>query len=213
MRVSIAIMAHPDRAYQVEKLHAQLNRMDFYTVSTVFDNGGGEWNTGERSLRSRTDSDWHVVIQDDAIISSNFYEQVVEAITKAPYRTLISFYTGTVRPFPSKIKAAVEQAEQEHASWLHSNRLMWGVGFAIPAEHIEPMLTSIGRRHEVYDQRITVYWARQPYGVLYTYPSICSHDYTIGSLIGNDYAHEPRVAHYYEPNLFKMNDRVVEIHI
>lgn len=219
VKISASIMSHPDRAYYSERLMWRLNSMPFHSVSLVFDDGRGEWSTGERALRSHTDSEWHVVIQDDAIISKNFYEQVVESIEKAPQRTLISFYIGTIRPAERKITASVRLVESNNASWILANDLLWGVGFAIPTEDIEPMLeyVSLGRKYRElpYDKRIGVYYKNNKRGVLYTYPSFVNHDYTIGSLLATSasYDKEPRVAHYYEMNKVEMNNKVVEINV
>lgn len=213
MNISVSVMSHPDRSLEAKKLLNTLCRMGFYSVSLIEDQCNDEWITGVAALNSHTDSDWHIVVQDDAIVGRSFYLNVVKAIEAVPTRSLISFYTGRVRPYRDQVHAAVDKATDMRYSWLSSTTLLWGVAIAIPTEQIKPMLEcSIFHPKLKYDRRIGVYYMRCNMPVYYTAPSLVDHDYTLGSLIGNDYESEPRVAHNYESRVVKhWNSKVVEI--
>lgn len=212
MKISIAIMAHPRRVIEASRLHEKLRSMPFTNVSLVFDNSNDEWDTGERSLLSHDYGDWHIIIQDDAIISDHFYDNALTTINNVPSESLISFYTGKVRPYAQKILQAVEKADESGANWLQANTLFWGVCIAIPTKHIDQIIEHCRMNKREYDRRIGSYYMRHKLPVYYTHPSIADHDYTIGSLLGNDRAPEPRVAHrYHEGLLREANNSIISI--
>lgn len=205
-------MAHPKRTAEAEILYRKLAKQKFYSVSLVFDDENNEWKNGVKSLNAHTDSEWHIIIQDDAIIGTDFKENVESAITSLGQKTLLSFYTGTVRPFPTRVKLAVKRAEEMGASFLKCDRLLWGVCFAIPTEQIESMLDFVKNKRLPFDERIGYYYNRTHKPVYYTYPSLSDHDYMMGSLIGNDRDPEPRKAHKFEPEIkYGWTTRTVDI--
>lgn len=210
VKISIAVMAHPDRAKEADKLFRKLGK--FYSRALVFDKDNNEWNTGVEALHAHTDSDYHVIIQDDAIIGPKFFENVFRAILYAPQNTALSFYTGKVRPFPKRVATAVATARNVNASYLQWDRLGWGVCFSLPTYQIDQMLGYVKGSSLPFDQRISLFYNRYKLPVFYTNPSLVNHDYKLGSLIKNDYNQEPRVAHYFEPEEVEVwNERVVQI--
>jgi hypothetical protein len=186
-------MAHPKRRKAAEDLYIKLTHQPFSFVGVTWDQKDDEWDTGKRALLANYKSDWHIVIQDDAILPANFYRHVVDAITHVPELTLISLYTGRVRPFRSRVQDAVNKASR--ASWLRGNTLYWGVGIAIPTKHIKPMLEFVTGLATPYDARIGRFYQANMMPVYYTNPSLVDHNDDMGSLIGNNYAKDPRVAH------------------
>lgn len=206
IKISVAIMAHPSRYKSAEKLLKRLNHQKFHGVSLVYDKNNNEWENGKASLLSHPGSDWHIVIQDDAIISKDFYRNARNAILNVPKPTLISFYTGTVRPKVTEVKAAVDKAKEARSSWLRSNDLYWGVGLAIPTSQIDEVLESAKNKTSLYDRRIGWRYKKHNLPVYYTVPSLVDHNYKIGSILGNDYATEPRKAHWYEPELIDVTN-------
>src|SRR5690606_35221874 len=114
-------------------------------------------------------------------LTPDFYENVANAIGIVPTKSLVSLYTGTGRPLPKRIKKAVDKAY--HASWLKHYLLFWGVGIAIPTDHIEPMLDFVSDREEQYDARIGIFYQRNMLPVYYTMPSLVDHDDVIESLL------------------------------
>lgn len=210
MGISITIMAHPNRKAQAEALLDQLRQYSFCDISITWDELNNEWHTGERALRAGIGKgEWHIVVQDDAILSPFFYENVLGAINNVPVKTLISLYVGTARPFGDRVKVAVNKAY--YATWLRHMLLLWGVGILIPSDHIEPMLEFISGRDELYDTRIGIFYQRNRLPVYYTMPSLVDHDDEIGSLLDHGHGPEPRIAHRLADGLISWNKDVIDI--
>lgn len=210
MDISVTIMAHPNRKAQAEALLDQLRQYPFCDISITWDELNNEWHTGERALRAGINKgEWHIVVQDDAILSPCFYDNVIGAIKHVPIKTLISLYVGTARPFGDRVKKAVDKAY--YATWLRHMLLLWGVGIIIPSDHIEPMLEFIAGRDELYDTRIGIFYQRNRLPVYYTMPSLVDHDDHIGSLLDHGQGPEPRIAHRLANGLISWNRDVIDI--
>lgn len=210
MIITVTIMAHPKRKLYAEYLESMLKYYPFSEVSITWDQKNIEWDTGMRALLAGVGKgDYHVVIQDDAILTPNFYENIQGAITNCPDKTLISLYTGTARPLGKRVKAAVNKAY--FASWLRFGLLLWGVGIVIPSDHIEPMLDFVSDRNELYDSRIGIFYQRNMLPIYYTMPSLVDHDDGLGSLLGHGQAPEPRVAHKLASSLVSWNKQSIDI--
>jgi len=212
MDISIAVMSHLKRREQAHALVDMLLDMPFSSVIAIYDTDDDEWATGRRALKEFSGlSTWHVVIQDDAIIHPHFYNNLVRALIAVPRMSLISLYTGTVRPEQKRIQGALASAQRQGASWMSSNSLYWGVGIAIPTDDIHPMLAAV--RHSIlpYDRRIGSYFEQNGRPIYYTVPSIVDHDYTLPSLLNNDRPGPARRAHNYCPSSVDFNDQVVRI--
>lgn len=197
MRISIAIMAHPSRSKQASSLAVRLGQYPFADTAIIWDKRNEEWHTGERALRFGVGkADWHVVLQDDALLTPHFYDNLVAAIQAMPERSLISLYTGTARPIPDRVKSAVDKAPD--GSWLRFHQLLWGVGIAIPTDHIAQMLEFVEGVNLPYDNRIGEFYCRNGVTVYYTVPSLVDHDDDLDTLLeghGRHVSPEPRRAH------------------
>lgn len=204
-------MAHPDRAKNAKALERQLSAMPFTDVYTIYDDSNSEWDTGSRAHRwGIGKADYHLVIQDDAVLTPGFYDNLERAIAAAPARSLISLYTGRVRPLPTRISAAVGKAEG--ISWLRFHMLLWGVAIVIPTDHIEHMLDFVADRNDLlYDIRVGTFYSANMLPILYTMPSLVDHNDDIGSLLSHGGTQEPRVAHKLAAGPLEWNKRVIDI--
>lgn len=211
-QITATIMAHPKRKKQANKLLAQLAKYPFTEVSITMDNNNDEWTTGERALRAGIGKgSYHVVIQDDALLSPAFYDNLTGAIAAAPTRSLISLYTGTVRPYRERVEAAI--AKTDYANWLQFHLLLWGVGIAIPSDHIEPLLDFVSDPQYCdipYDGRVGIFYQRNMIPVLYAIPSLVDHDDSLGSLLDHGVT-EPRVAHKLAAGPVAWNSKTIDI--
>lgn len=213
--ISVCIMAHPKRKLQAEYLQAILKYYPFTEVTIAYDseNAGShneEWDNGTRALKAGLGKgDWHVVIQDDAILTPNFYENIEGAVSTVPTKSVISLYTGKARPLPVRVSKAVERCKNE--TWLTYWLLLWGVGIVIPTSHIEPLLEFVADRDEPYDTRIGIFYQRNRIPVYYTMPSLVDHDDDLPSLLMHGQAPEPRVAHKLATGPVKWNNKVINI--
>lgn len=200
MTISAAIMAHPKRKKQAEALALQLKQYPFVMVTVVYDkpkaaSHNDEWNNGVECLKRGIGvADWHVVIQDDAILSPGLFDNLQGAIATVPQKTLISLYTGKARPMGKRVQQAVDKVKDE--TWLSYWLLMWGVGILLPSSHIEPLIEFVADRTEPYDTRIGIFYQRNRLPVYYTMPSLVDHNDEMGTLIpGHGTKPGARVAH------------------
>lgn len=203
--VDIIVMAHPDRETHALNLAAQLGA---YVVWD--DEAQGENATGDRAWTCRDVlCDWVVVLQDDAIPVPNLRQHLSEGLAKAP-RTCVGLYVGTSYPRPSRnVAQAIQRARDEGASWLEHDDLLWGVGVAVPTEHIEPMLAFVRDSNLPYDRRIGAYFRSVGLPVRYAFPSLVDHRDGPSLLNPVDGPRElPRVA--YSHGVPEWNERVVK---
>jgi len=195
MKITVAIMAHPKRKKQAEALEREIRQYPFAAPQIIYDEINEEWHTGKRALRYGVGKgDWHVVIQDDAILTPDFYQNVQGAINAVPDKTIFSLYTGTSRPLGKRVAAAVAKAND--GSWLQSHQLFWGVGIVIPESQIEPVLEFVENIQLQYDNKIGEFYCQNAIPVYYCMPSLVDHDDDLGSLLGHGVSNpEPRRAH------------------
>lgn len=197
MKITVTVMAHPKRKAAANALLKELKQYPFAKASITWDKVNEEWHTGKRALQAGINKgDWHVVIQDDAILTPHFYDNLVNAITALRKDTLISLYTGTARPLARRVTAAVNKAHD--GWWLRHHTLFWGVGIALPSNQIKPMLDFVEGIELQYDNKIGEFYCRQGLPVYYCIPSLIDHDDDTDSLLpghGRAISPEPRVAH------------------
>jgi hypothetical protein len=197
MKISIAIMAHPSRTAQAEALYSELQQYPFAAPQIIYDQHNDEWTNGKKALQYGVGKgDWHVVIQDDAILTPDFYRNVENAIFALRQKTLISLYTGTARPMARRVSNAVDSCKD--GEWLRLNQLLWGVGIVLPTDHIEPMLEFVENIELQYDNKIGEFYNLNGLPVYYCIPSLVDHNDDLGSLIdghGKAVNDDPRVAH------------------
>ena len=213
MKITVAIMAHPSRRASAEALLAEIRLMPFAAPEIIYDERNSEWDTGYRSLKYGADKgDWHIVIQDDAILTPDFYRNVLDLITAVPTKTVVSLYTGKVRPLADRVKEAVDKAPD--GSFLNHYMLMWGVGILLPSDHIEPLLDFVSDpRYDdtAYDIRVGMFYHRNRLPIYYAMPSLVDHNDDLGSLIGNGYDKERREAHRLAKGAIKWTQEVYDI--
>lgn len=197
MNISITIMAHSKRSKAANLLAYELGQYPFCDTSITWDEINEEWHTGKRALLAGVGKgDWHVVIQDDAILSPDFYKNLEQMIYSLKQKTLISLYTGTARPLANRVAGAVRKTAD--GGFLRHHQLFWGVGIVIPTDHIMPMLEFVEDIDLQYDNKIGEFYCRNGLPVYYCIPSLVDHDDDTDTLIaghGRDINFEPRVAH------------------
>lgn len=213
MNITVTVMAHPKRKAEAEALALELKQYPFMDVSITWDQKNEEWDTGYRAIqRGAGRGDWHIVLQDDAILTPEFYANVEGAIAAVPERVLISLYTGTVRPMTEEVKLAVEKAY--YATWLKHYMLFWGVGILLPSDHIEPLLEFVSDPQfdgTLYDIRVGMFYQRNRLPIFYTMPSLVDHNDELGSLLEHGVDFEPRVAHRRSVGLVAWNSQFIPI--
>ena len=198
MRLSAAIMAHPARDAHVTELQAALDR----PVPVAWDSNPvpsadpeRRWATGRAAWEAHDpDADWHMVIQDDALVAPDLLAGLERALTELGPEGLVSAYTGAGRAHQGAVKRALYHAGRLGHSWLSTWSLNWGVAIIAPTHTIGGMLEWCSARPgRNYDLRIGQYYRDiQGWRTWHPYPSLVDHRDDVDSLIGHGAG---RIAH------------------
>lgn len=180
MRLSVSIMAHPDRMRQVESLRAQLGG----DVPVAWDLQGPPQRDHARIWRNAhtawgmcdPSADWHLLLQDDAIVAPDMVKALETGLEYVPGLAIVSPYIGTGRPLPMIWRRLGAQADQARASWIVAARSMWGVALALPTAVIPEMLAYAQKQHGLADDMRVGRWARKNrLEAWFPWPSLVDH--------------------------------------
>lgn len=127
-------------------------------------------------LMHEPDADWHVLLQDDAVLCRDFAAGMSEALRHVQGPAVVSPYLGNGRLVPSRWQALAEKADRDGAAWIRTSKLMWGVSIAIPTLLISDMIKHADTRAGVPDDMRVAGWAeRNGVDAWYTWPSLVDH--------------------------------------
>jgi hypothetical protein len=180
VKLSASVMAHPSREAEVGRLLAALDR----PVPVAWDDEGPPSGNGDRVWRTARkgweladpEADWHALIQDDAVPCEDFLAGLERALAYVPPDAVVSPYLGTGRNVPIRWEAMARAADSAGATWVRSQKLMWGVCIVLPVGLIGEMITHSDRRAGVPDDMRVAGWAeRTRREVWYTWPSLVDH--------------------------------------
>jgi len=177
MKLSISIMMHPSREEFKDYLKSKLG-----DVPLSMDNGIGIWANCKQAWRLHNpEAEWHVVIQDDAIVCDDFLRKAENEIMKAEELgcDYANFFFGK-----RKLMDVHQKFGMQHGYWM-SGWLHWGIAICAKVKHIEPML-KFGDTMNIPqdDTRLANYVKSQRLKVYYPIPSLIEH--RIGkSLVGD----------------------------
>lgn len=167
-QVSYSVVAHPKRlqaAYQLAKATGG---------QVVLDHGRGS-NANHDAAWERAGGDWHVVLEDDAILVPGFTAQVTAALAAVPAEGAVSFYVGTGRPKPTEAPRAIEAARRSNAHWVKAQASYWGVALALPTYLVPDMLGYVQHSTLPYDVRFGLWLRSRKLPCWYTVPSLVDH--------------------------------------
>lgn len=174
--VSYGVVGHIDRVEPAAALAVGLDAALFVDngALSVWENHARAW----RSVASR-ESDWTVILQDDALPIEDFDAHFKNAVEHLPTKGVIGLYVGISRPpqWQARIDAAITASDACDAAWIKARVLLWGVGVAIPSDRVLDMLDVAGRLPIPYDQAIG-WWARhepEPMPIYYPSHSLIDH--------------------------------------
>lgn len=182
-------MAHPDRALDVERLREALE----YPARVAFDMEGPPsrdperiWNTARRAWEMHDpNADWHLLLQDDAIVATNLLESLARGLEYVPRECIVSLYVGTGRPMAGAWRGVVDEANEVGASWIIGPRSLWGVGLLLPTHLIGEMITYAQTQRGIPDDMRVGRWGqRSKLETWFTWPCLVSHPEG-SSLIGH----------------------------
>lgn len=174
----IGVVAHTSRRDQAEQL-ADTVTAQYLSV----DDGTLGCNGNHKKVWAQLadhDTEWSIVLEDDAIPVPDFVEQAQRALDNAPGHVM-SFYLGrhhipTIE-WERRKQDAITRADDTDASFITTTYLLHAVATAMRTDAIPSMWNHINRLPDVFpiDEAIT-HWV-QNYGltVAYTWPSLVDH--------------------------------------
>lgn len=175
-------MAHPRR----KGLVADLLEGQLAGATVVWDVQNSRWDTGRRSMVAvQRRSEWHLVVQDDAILCDDFLPQVASALQHVRGQP-VAFYMGSTKLGKHRTDTLVARADEEGACFIESAGPLWGPAIAIPTPMILPMLAwcDVSTKWiQNYDLRLASYFQSKGIGCLYTVPSLVDHRHKVPSLV------------------------------
>lgn len=172
MRISISIMADSRRAEMVGQLVEQLP-----TALVTWDRYKDRWDTGRRAMLAyEPTADWHLVVQDDAVLCGRFVESV-EAALAAVKHGPVAFYLGRTDSAGFSTVQATKLARRNGYCWINGPGPMWGVAIAVRPYDIPAMIAWGDEHSEIpnYDIRLARYFASVKRSCLYSVPSLVDH--------------------------------------
>jgi hypothetical protein len=200
MIVSIAIMAHPNRARYVPGLQGGLPG-----AVVVWDEKNERWDTGRRSMLAfDPTADWHLVVQDDSILCWDFIGQVHKALVEVSEGP-VAFYCGRAGKFGSRSSMDVmRMASRKGQHFFQAPGPYWGPAVAVMTQDILPMIEWCDQRGDIpnYDRRMSRYFYSLDRLCWYSVPCLVNH--RIGpenpSLIAGRGSSPGRTAALWTPN-------------
>lgn len=168
-KLSVAIMAHPDRKDWVPNLQKRLGG-----AKVIWDEKNSRWDTGRRALLAHEpDATHHLVVQDDAVLSKNFLNSCRRLI-KFSEDVPVDLYMGSSS---AGFRRRAHQAKVNGAPWFAAAGPRWGVAVIIPVPHIPELVEwcDADRKSEAYDGKMSMYYYHKRKSCLYTMPSLVNH--------------------------------------
>lgn len=129
MKLSISVMAHPEREMYFDYLKKMLGDVPFAidTGCGLLENCKNAWKLHDPT------ADYHLVIQDDAVICENFRERALEFLAKAQNSPVSFIYINPI-PFIKNAKEIYERG------YIRQPGLSGGVALCLPVRLIKRML-------------------------------------------------------------------------
>lgn len=180
MKVSVSVMAHPDREHMVSALWKKLGRI----TPVAWDDEGEPsrdhdrvWRTARKAWMLHDPSaDWHLLLQDDAVPADGLLEELPRALAHVPDWCIVSLYAGSRRPMSMMWNQVATEADKVGASWVVGSRALWGVALAIPTGSILEMVSYGDKQRGIPDDmRVGKWGALRKLETWYTWPSLVNH--------------------------------------
>lgn len=137
-QVKFVVVGHHSRIGHAQRLAALLD------AHLLIDDGnhGANWNH-RRALEWAAEQTCRVVVVEDDAMPVDFFFTLVTSWLKRFPDSLISFYLGTGRPpqYQMQIAERLIVADKTHADFITLPRLIHGVCYSVPPQHIERVLS------------------------------------------------------------------------
>ncbi len=186
IRVSKTIMAYHKREHRIPEIRRLIG-----DANVSLDNGSwGLWENAKRSWMSfDSKCEYHLVIQDDAVICRSFYNILAKHIINNPNRFMCLFFRYKSNKTHAEFNHSAEQGLSTSNGFLFP-RLQWATGCLCPTALISDMISFADnikdeRMRNVDDLRFSRYLSSINHEVFYPLPSLVNQSADCSSLIGN----------------------------
>ncbi len=210
--ISVTIMAHKNRAYRIPYLRSMLGD----ALASIDDGSLGIYKNSKQSwLMHDFRSEFHLVIQDDAVVCRNFYDQLSGVLKKATYMksidTVFCLYFRLKKDLQKKVfvdfnEKAINGAKE---GFFIDKNLRYGLALMVPTVLIKKMIFEADKlehlgNHD--DTRYSTFFSKNDIKVFYPLPSIVDQAPEISSIKSN-YSNKNQVATWFidGQNGFKKN--------
>jgi len=184
IKLSISVMAHPSRSKNFPYLREKLGEVPFSIdqKNNLIENCKAAW------MMHDPKSDFHVVIQDDAIICHRFKERAEQFITDMESERIshcrpVYGYNFFIRPEYD----AAKMRQFEIQGYQLEGRNRGGVAVCLPTNQIESMLEFYDTLTECHDdERISLWVMKNKFQMIFPIPSLIDHNDHKPSLVGHN---------------------------
>lgn len=184
--IAVAIVAHTTRRTQAENL-AATTEADYVSVDDGTLGCEGNHKHVLKWHHNNPNTQWAVILEDDAEPVNTFRDQLHAALTAAP-TPIVSLYLGTNYPKHWQARIATK-LRTTNTHWFTAPKLLHAVGYAIRSSHL-PALADIDNNMPI-DQALSNWANRNNITIAYTRPSLINHADTTPA-ITKRYDEQPR---------------------
>ncbi|QEZ45018.1 hypothetical protein D2917_00060 [Cupriavidus oxalaticus] len=187
--VSKTIMAYKTRKHRIPYIRKMIG-----DAQVSLDEGQwGLWENSKRCwLSYDSGADFHMVIQDDAIVAERFYEKFEKYLTEKPSKKVFSlfFRLKSKKTHPEFNAAATGSVDN---GGFEFPRLQFGVAIVVESGMVEPMVKfadglSDVKYKNIDDLRFSAFFNQVGVKTFYTLPSLVDHEELLDSTIRRDAA-------------------------
>ncbi|GJK09964.1 TPA: hypothetical protein ACSRR6_004171 [Enterobacter hormaechei subsp. hoffmannii] len=182
--MKIIIVSHHSRRDLAQRLYSSIDAHHML----VDEVGVGANATHLRALRwAAEQSDRVIIIEEDALPVDGFRDKAQDWLTRFP-DSLVSFYLGTGRPpqYQMQIAERLIVADKTQADYITLPRLIHGVCYSVPPQHIERVLSRWD------SSKPADYAVGDAYGGAVVYPCYSLVDHADGESVERHPDNEPR---------------------
>ena len=171
-KLSVSIMSHVSRAEQLARLEDQIGDQIEYQVS--LDPGDlGLWNNAKRAWANYSpDATHHMVLQDDVLLSKNFFFVAQKLINQVTPGDSVSFCDNIV--------AEMNLAEQNGYHWITTTKVRHAQCIVQPVSQIQDWIHFsdwfFRPEYDYDDGRLEVYLYKNKRAIWHSVPSLVEHD-------------------------------------
>lgn len=180
LSMSVTIMAYTKREYRIPYLRSKLG-----DVEICLDDGTlGLYGNSRRSwMMHENTAQFHLVIQDDALVCKDFYcrfDNIVSKTSVVPKELAYCLYFSK-KNSEKKLLAEfnIKALNNLSKGYFTDKYLRFGIALVVPVKHIKQMIAHADTREDLKnhdDSRYSSFFAKNNIDILYSLPSLIDQD-------------------------------------